>query len=179
MVRLIGLALLVIVLSTLIYAADVIEIEKMTGVATWIVADDAKCSGGKYVYREGKGWASPYKEASMEPPDVDLLTATVNVPESGLYKIELTANSADAGSDSIWIKVKGTDVSKSENITRPDGWVKFGIDSTGDWVNQQVLNADKKSSIVVFYLKKGEQELTIGYREPNAKLDKITISKNQ
>ncbi len=127
------------------------EAEDLKRGTDWLVANDEKASGGKYVTIKS-GMNSPQAAPSG-------VAATLTVPfttkENSKYHLFARVNCPSADDDSFWIKV---DDGKFEPAN--------GLGTTGwEWV--------KLGSMI---LKPGEHTLALAYREDGALLDKIVFT---
>jgi cellulose/xylan binding protein with CBM9 domain/uncharacterized protein DUF362 len=147
------------------------ESENGSGIAgNWSIVSDGTASGGQYLEWTG--------DASFDdPPGSDQITYPFTAPTTGLYKVYFRVKDTNTDNDSVWVRIDGTDVGQSVNITRGDGWVKFNsIDHVSTWTWDQVHNQESGNSLVQFYLPADTHTIRIGYREAGTKMDQMFIT---
>ncbi len=130
-----------------------LEAECGTVGANWDVIKDAEVSGGSYVT------AKAGMESTGQAPNTDdgLIHIPFTIVSEDSYAVYGRVNCPSYEDDSFWLKMDNGSFSNYNGL-KSNGWewYKFGD----------------------FDLSEGEHELTIGYREDGALLDKFYITKN-
>ncbi|MEM7808973.1 MAG: Calx-beta domain-containing protein, partial [Planctomycetota bacterium] len=111
------------------------------------------------------------------PPAGDALAFDIVAETAGLYDVHLRAKAPSGDDDSVWVRITGTDVAQSNNISRTDGWVKFNnIARSSSFVWDRVHNVDAGSEPVSFFLPAGTHTLEIAAREDGTGIDGVYVT---
>ena len=149
-----------------------IEAEKAGRVeAPMIVSDDAKASGGKFIWMEGKpatggggkGWAE----------------WSINIPKAGTYALWGKVLAWDGNSDSFWVTWQPADPNEDAQVTK-NVQFRWGVagghvwhwDRINHWLDAGTFDREWK------FKEKGETLLRIAVREDAAMLDAIFVTSN-
>ena len=150
-----------------------IEAEKAGKVeAPMIVSDDAKASGGKFIWMEGKpatggggkGWAE----------------WSINIPKAGTYALWGKVLAWDGNSDSFWVTWQPADPNEDAQVTK-NVQFRWGVaggpvwhwDRINHWLDAGTFDREWK------FKEKGETLLRIAVREDAAMLDAIFVTSNE
>ena len=127
----------------------------------WEVVRKSDGSRGQFLRARSRGF---FREAPPTNADGYYITYNFEINESANYHLFTRNKAFNGDDDSFWIKIDDQ-----------------------KWVNHQVISEEKfvwesvgttPADITPYELSKGTHTLTISYREPNARLDKIKISKS-
>ena len=149
-----------------------IEAEKADKIeAPMIVSDDAKASGGKFIWMEGKpatggggkGWAE----------------FIINLPKAGTYALWGKVLAWDGNSDSLWVTWQPADPNEDAQATQ-NVQFRWGVqqgpvwhwDRINHWLDAGTFDREWK------FKEKGETVLRIAVREDATMLDVIFITDN-
>lgn len=149
-----------------------IEAEKAGKVeAPMIVSDDAKASGGKFIWMEGKpatggggkGWAE----------------WSINIPKAGTYALWGKVLAWDGNSDSFWVTWQPADPNEDAQATK-NVQFRWGVaggpawhwDRINHWLDAGTFDREWK------FNQAGKTTLRIAVREDAAMLDVIFITDN-
>ena len=150
-----------------------IEAEKAGKVeAPMIVSDDAKASGGKFIWMEGKpatggggkGWAE----------------WSINIPKAGTYALWGHVTAWDGNSDSFWVTWQPADPNEDAQVTK-NVQFRWGVaggpvwhwDRINHWLDAGTFDREWK------FKEKGETLLRIAVREDATMLDAIFVTSNE
>ena len=149
-----------------------IEAEKAGKVeAPMIVSDDAKASGGKFIWMEGKpatggggkGWAE----------------WSINIPKAGSYALWGKVLAWDGNSDSFWVTWQPADPNEDAQATKNvqfrwsvAGGPAWHWDRINHWLDAGTFDREWK------FKEKGETVLRIAVREDATMLDAIFVTSN-
>ena len=150
-----------------------IEAEKAGKVeAPMIVSDDAKASGGKFIWMEGKpatggggkGWAE----------------WSINIPKAGTYALWGHVIAWDGNSDSFWVTWQPADPNEDAQVTK-NVQFRWGVaggpvwhwDRINHWLDAGTFDREWK------FKEKGETLLRIAVREDATMLDAIFVTSNE
>ena len=150
-----------------------IEAEKAgKGEAPMIVSDDAKASGGKFIWMEGKpatggggkGWAE----------------WSINIPKAGTYALWGKVLAWDGNSDSFWVTWQPADPNEDAQVTK-NVQFRWGVaggpvwhwDRINHWLDAGTFDREWK------FKEKGETLLRIAVREDATMLDAIFVTSNE
>ena len=149
-----------------------IEAEKAGKVeAPMIVSDDAKASGGKFIWMEGKpatgggkGWAE----------------WSINIPKAGTYALWGKVLAWDGNSDSFWVTWQPADPNEDAQVTK-NVQFRWGVaggpvwhwDRINHWLDAGTFDREWK------FKEKGETLLRIAVREDATMLDAIFVTSNE
>lgn len=137
----------------------------------WLEAEDGEVEAPLRTTNapDASGWkhieAHPKKNSRTSPPDAGHATYTFTAPRDGTYRLWGRVIAKANDSDSFWVRMN-------------DGpWIRWnGIQQGDRWHWDEVHDADRDKEPVRFELSKGTHQLTIAYREPNAKLDRLLLT---
>jgi len=150
-----------------------IEAEKAGKVeAPMIVSDDAKASGGKFIWMEGKpttggggkGWAE----------------WSINIPKAGTYALWGHVIAWDGNSDSFWVTWQPADPNEDAQVTK-NVQFRWGVaggpvwhwDRINHWLDAGTFDREWK------FEEKGDTVLRISVREDATMLDAIFVTSNE
>ncbi|MEM9895554.1 MAG: PKD domain-containing protein [Bacteroidota bacterium] len=147
--------------SVLDNASDSIYLEAESGAveAPMAVFGNEQASGGQYVM------APAGNESTGVPPAMGKVSLTVSL-NAGTYKIWGRVITPTGSNDSFWISVNG------EN---PYRWNSIGDHINWSW--QPVHDSDNGEQIISWELEAGEHTIDFYYRESQAQLDEVYISR--
>jgi parallel beta-helix repeat protein len=119
----------------------------------WNIESDEAASNGRYVT------IKPGNNSTDNAPTgaSGLLTYTFNISESGNYTLYLRVICPDPNADSFWLKMNDGAFASWNNIGPSSSWQWFAYPNA-------------------YNLSEGSHNLTIAYREDEAKLDKLWIT---
>lgn len=133
------------------FTTDFYEAECAEIGGNWNFIDDGSVSNGRYV--TVKAGTQSLESAPSDSSDLIFLPFTTDT--SSTYNLFGRMNNPSYDDDSFWVKVNDGDFALFNGLVT-SGW---------QWVN-----------IGTYDLDKGDHELTIGYREDGATLDKIAVT---
>lgn len=118
---------------------------------------------------DASGWqylAAPSGESSIDsPPATGHATFSFTVPASGTYRLWGRAIAPSGSSNSFWLRVD------------EGPWIRWnGIQEGARWHWEQVHDSDDDNTPVRLDLSAGEHQLTVAYRERDAKLDRLLLA---
>lgn len=111
--------------------------------------------------------AQPGASSRSSPPEAGHATYTFAVPHDGTYRLWGRVIAETNDDDSFWVRMD-------------DGrWIRWnGIEQGDQWRWDEVHDAERDKEPVRFELSKGTHQLTIAYRESDAKLDRLLLTSN-
>jgi hypothetical protein len=126
-------------------------------------------SGGEYIGVE----LGNVSTANPPAPDG---TATYSITvKGGTYKLLARVIAPSDGEDSLWVRIQGATTNTNNHSS---GWVRWNEMVHGtDWQWDEVHSSDDGNQTVYFTMPAGTYTLEIGYREDNAYVDAIVITK--
>ena len=126
----------------------------------WKIKDDIGGTSGSYItVRSG------YNSTNSPPGSYGIVEYDFTVNESGNYRVWGRVIAPSGNSDSFWVMMDN------------GSWIRWNeIQSSSDWVWDEVHDADNGNQVVNFFLSAGSHTLKIAYREDGTKLDKLIIT---
>lgn len=134
------------------------------------VLEDENASGGAYIsYLSDPMSTEPvtaFRRAEAPTVDSDgLATYVFTVPQSGDYRMWARVITPTLDEDSFWFQMDGGPWILWNDMAHPSSW---------DWVD--IREFERRTQILVLSLAEGTHTLVVGYRELNAKLDKLLFA---
>lgn len=126
------------------------------------VAMDGAASGGKYI-------AAPGAAKSQDPTasTMGIATYMFDIATAGAYTIYGRVEAQSQATNSFWVKMDGGAFIQWNNISSP---------MTTSWTWEAVHDTNDGDAVVRFSLNAGKHTLLIAYREPDTRLDALSIS---
>lgn len=126
----------------------------------WKIKDNISGTSGSYI----TVW-SGYSSTNSPPGSYGIVEYDFTVNESGNYRVWGRVIAPSGNSDSFWVMMD-------------DGsWIRWNeIQSSSNWVWDEVHDSDNGNQVVNFFLSAGSHTLKIAYREDGTKLDKLIIT---
>ena len=147
------------------YSSPLLEAEGAVVGSEWTIINDVDACNDAYTL-------PPNSTAFGTPPTGvnDIVEFIFNVDVAGAYKVFARVSADNGDSDSFWVRANGGTWQK---------WNKINFDYYGQgfkWSQVANWTSGDYPPVVTFDLSAGTNTVEFGWREPNAKLDKIFVT---